>query len=108
MEHVSGVVSGILTVALLGMAAVLVSRRRKHLRLVCRVIDHKDQRLLSFFDQLIERGELALVVTHIFELSIIAGAKGLPAEGHVVHSLQSLPDRFGSGFVRTGAVHIAT
>lgn len=63
MEHVSNVISGVLTVALLGMAAVLVSRRRKHLRLVCRVIDQKDQRLLSFFDQLIERGELVPVAT---------------------------------------------
>jgi hypothetical protein len=58
MEHVSGVMSSLLTVAVLGMAAVLVSRKRKHLKLVCRVVDQRDQKLLSFLDQLIEGGQL--------------------------------------------------
>jgi hypothetical protein len=59
MEHVSGVVSSLLTVVVLGMAAALVSRKRKHLKLVCRVIDHKDHKVLGFLDQLIESGQLA-------------------------------------------------
>lgn len=58
MEHVSGVLSSILTVAVLGMAAVLVSRKRRHLKLVCRVIDQKDQRVIGFLDQLIQNGQL--------------------------------------------------
>ncbi|HTI49646.1 MAG TPA: hypothetical protein VL475_01795 [Planctomycetaceae bacterium] len=59
MEHVSGLVSGLFTVALLGMAAVLVARKRKHLKLVCRVVDKNDYRIIGFLDQLVATGELA-------------------------------------------------
>lgn len=58
MEHVSGIVSGLFTAALLGMAAVLVARKRKHLKLVCRVIDESDHKLLGFLDQLVATGQL--------------------------------------------------
>jgi hypothetical protein len=59
MEHVSGIASGLFTIALLGMAAVLVARKRKHLKLVCRVIDRNDHRIVGFLDQLVASGQLA-------------------------------------------------
>lgn len=58
MEHASGIMSSLLTVVVLGMAAALVSRRRKHLRLVCRVVDQKDRKIIGFLDDLIQNGQL--------------------------------------------------
>lgn len=58
MEHISSAVSGLFTLALVGMAAVLVARKRKHLKLVCRVIDQQDHRIISFLDQLVSSGQL--------------------------------------------------
>ena len=46
MEHVSGVVSVAVTGLLIGLVGVLVARKRKHLKLVVRLVDQKDQKLI--------------------------------------------------------------
>lgn len=63
METVSEVVSGIVLAVAVGLMGVLVSRRRKHLRLVVRVLDHRDQHMLNFLDHLVSSGELTPVPT---------------------------------------------
>jgi hypothetical protein len=44
-----------------GMTALLIKRRRKHLKLVVRVVGEHDQKMLAFLEQLVERGELVAV-----------------------------------------------
>lgn len=61
MEHVSGVVSVAVTGLLIGLVGVLVARKRKHLKLVVRLVDQRDQKLISFLDHLIESGQLNAV-----------------------------------------------
>lgn len=61
MEHVSGAVSVAVTAMLIGMVGILVARKRKHLKLVVRVVDQKDQKLIGFLDHLIESGQLSPV-----------------------------------------------
>jgi hypothetical protein len=61
METVAEVISGVVLAVAVGMMGVLVSRRRKHLRLVVRVLDKRDQHLLDFLDQLVENGQLTPV-----------------------------------------------
>lgn len=58
MESISEVVSGVLLVAAVGLMGVLVSRRRKHLRLVCRVLDQKDHDMIDFLNGLVASGQL--------------------------------------------------
>jgi hypothetical protein len=58
METVAEAISGVVLAVAVGMMGVLVSRRRKHLRLVVRVLDQRDQHLLDFLDQLVQSGEL--------------------------------------------------
>jgi hypothetical protein len=59
METVSEVVSGVFLVAVLGLMGVLVSRRRKHLKLVVRVLDQSDREMVDFLNQLVRNGQLA-------------------------------------------------
>jgi len=58
METVAEAISGVVLAVAVGMMGVLVSRRRKHLRLVVRVLDQRDQHMLDFLDQLVQSGEL--------------------------------------------------
>lgn len=58
METIAEGVTGLLAVVAVGLFGVLVSRKRKHLRLVVRVLDQKDQHLVNFLQQLVNSGEL--------------------------------------------------
>ena len=58
METVSEVVSGLALAVVVGLMAVLVNRRRKHLKLVVRVLEEKDQDMIDFLDQLVTSGQL--------------------------------------------------
>ena len=58
MESISEVVSGVALAVAVGLMGVLVNRRRKHLKLVVRVLDHKDQHLVDFLNQLVSSGQL--------------------------------------------------
>jgi len=58
METVSEVVSGIVLAVAVGLMGVLVSRRRKHLRLVVRVLDQRDQHMLELLDRMVQSGQL--------------------------------------------------
>lgn len=59
METVSEVVSGAFLVVVVGLMGVLVSRRRKHLKLVVRVLDQRDGEMVNFLNQLVSSGQLA-------------------------------------------------
>jgi hypothetical protein len=59
MESISEVVSGLALVVVVGLMGVLVNRRRKHLKLVVRVLDEKDQHMVDFLNQLVQSGQLA-------------------------------------------------
>ena len=59
METVSEIVSGALLVIAVGLMGVLVSRRRKHLKLVVRVLDQRDREMVDFLNQLVNSGQLA-------------------------------------------------
>jgi hypothetical protein len=59
MESISEVVSGVALVVVVGLMGVLVNRRRKHLKLVVRVLDEKDQHMVDFLNQLVQSGQLA-------------------------------------------------
>jgi hypothetical protein len=61
MESVAEVVSGVVLAVAVGLMGVLVSRRRKHLRLVVRVLDQRDAHLVGFLDQLVQSGQLVPV-----------------------------------------------
>ncbi len=58
MESISELVSGIALAAVLGLTGLLVNRRRKHLKLVVRVLDQKDREMVDFLNQLIASGQL--------------------------------------------------
>jgi hypothetical protein len=58
MESITEGIAGIVAVVALGLFGVLVARKRKHLRLVVRVLDHKDQNMVNFLEQLVASGEL--------------------------------------------------
>ena len=58
MESISEVVSGLALAVVVGLMGVLVNRRRKHLRLVVRVLDESDQDMVAFLNQLVSSGEL--------------------------------------------------
>lgn len=58
MEHTSSAVSVVLTALVFGLMGVLIARRRQHLRLVVRVIDRNDHKLVNFLDELIGSGRL--------------------------------------------------
>lgn len=53
--------TGVVVVATLGLFGVLVARKRKHLRLVVRVLDQRDDTMVSFLNQMIQSGELVPV-----------------------------------------------
>ena len=58
MESITEVVSAFFLATAIGMMGVLVNRRRKHLRLVVRVLDEKDRDLVGFLDKLVASGQL--------------------------------------------------
>ncbi len=64
MESISEAVSGLALAVVVGLMGVLVNRRRKHLRLVVRVLDESDQDMVSFLNQLVSSGELT-PATHL-------------------------------------------
>ena len=59
MEHVSEVVSAVVLATAVGLMGILVNRRRKHLKLVVRVLDQNDHQMVGFLDQLVQSGRLA-------------------------------------------------
>lgn len=58
METIVESITGVVAVVALGLFGVLVARKRQHLRLVVRVLDQKDQNMVSFLEQLVSSGEL--------------------------------------------------
>jgi len=58
MESISEVVSGLALVVVVGLMGVMVNRRRKHLKLVVRVLEEKDEDMVSFLNQLVSSGKL--------------------------------------------------
>jgi len=58
MEGISEVVSGLALAVVVGLMGVLVNRRRKHLKLVVRVLEEKDEDMVSFLNQLVSSGQL--------------------------------------------------
>jgi hypothetical protein len=59
MEVVSEVVSGLALAVVVGLMGVLVNRRRKHLKLVVRVLEEKDEHMVKFLNDLVSSGKLA-------------------------------------------------
>jgi hypothetical protein len=47
----------------LGLMGVLVSRRRKHLKLVVRVLDQGDREMVDYLNQLVRSGQLSPATT---------------------------------------------
>jgi hypothetical protein len=64
MESISEVVSGLALAVVLGLMGVLVNRRRKHLKMVVRVLDQNDQDMVDFLSQLVSSGQLT-PATHL-------------------------------------------
>jgi hypothetical protein len=60
METISEAITGVVAVVALGLFGVLVARKRKHLRLVVRVLDQKDLNMVEFLHGLVHSGELKL------------------------------------------------
>jgi hypothetical protein len=58
METISEVITGVLAVVAIGLFGVLVNRKRKHLRLVVRVLDQRDDNMVHFLQGLVSHGEL--------------------------------------------------
>ena len=58
MESISEVVSAAFLAAAVGLMGILVSRRRKHLKLVVRVLDQKDQGMVDFLEHLVASGQV--------------------------------------------------
>jgi hypothetical protein len=58
MSTVSEIVSATLLVVAVGLMGILVHRRRKHLRMVVRVLDHKDAKMVSFLEHLVQTGQV--------------------------------------------------
>jgi hypothetical protein len=58
MESISEVVSGLALAVVVGLMGVLVNRRRKHLKLVVRVLEEKDEDMVRFLNQLVSSGQL--------------------------------------------------
>jgi hypothetical protein len=62
MSTVSEIVSATLLVVAVGLMGILVHRRRKHLKLVVRVLDQKDAKMVSFLEQLVQTGQVKAAV----------------------------------------------
>jgi len=58
MEGISEVVSGLALAVVVGLMGVLVNRRRKHLKLVVRVLEEKDEHMVQFLNGLVSSGQL--------------------------------------------------
>ena len=58
MESISEVVSAAFLVVAVGLMGILVHRRRKHLKMVVRVLDQKDVGMLAFLDHLVQSGQV--------------------------------------------------
>ena len=63
MERAAELVSVVVAAMVMGMVGVLVARRRTHLRLVVRVLDCRDQKVIGFLDHLVQSGHLTPVST---------------------------------------------
>jgi len=62
MSTVSEIVSATLLVVAVGLMGILVHRRRKHLKLVVRVLDQKDAHMVAFLENLVQSGQLTAAV----------------------------------------------
>jgi hypothetical protein len=58
---ISEIIAAAAVAFFVGMAAVLIKRRRKHLKLVVRVVGQDDCQMLTFLEQLVQRGDLVAV-----------------------------------------------
>ena len=58
MESISEVVSATFLAVAVGLMGILVHRRRKHLKMVVRVLDQKDAGMLAFLDHLVQSGQV--------------------------------------------------
>lgn len=61
MERAGEVISVVVAAVVFGLVGVLVARRRQHLRLVVRVLDYRDQKVIGFLDHLVQNGQLTPV-----------------------------------------------
>ena len=58
---VSEVIAAAAVAFFVGMTALLIKRRRKHLKLVVRVVGEDDQLMLDFLEQMVQSRELVAV-----------------------------------------------
>jgi hypothetical protein len=58
MESISDLVTGLLVVVTFGLFGVLVQRKRKHLKMVVRVLELKDHNMVDFLQGLVSSGQL--------------------------------------------------
>ena len=55
---ISEIVAAAAVAFFVGMTGLLIRRRRKHLKLVVRVVDETDRDMISFLESLVQAGEL--------------------------------------------------
>ena len=58
MEPIADVITGVFVFMTFGLFGVLVARKRKHLKMVVRVLEEKDQNMVEFLQGLVNSGEL--------------------------------------------------
>ncbi|MBS0262323.1 MAG: hypothetical protein JSS02_10265 [Planctomycetes bacterium] len=58
METISEMITGAFAFMAFGLFGVLVARKRKHLKMVVRVLEQKDENLVEFLQGLVKSGEL--------------------------------------------------
>jgi hypothetical protein len=58
MESISELVSATFLAVAAGLMGILVHRRRKHLKLVVRVLDQKDHKMIAYLDHLVQSGQV--------------------------------------------------
>jgi hypothetical protein len=58
---ISEIIAAAAVAFFVGMTTLLIKRRRKHLKLVVRVVGQDDHQMLSFLEQLVQSGDLVAV-----------------------------------------------
>ena len=58
METISEAITGFVAMVAIGLFGVLVHRKRKHLKLVVRVLNQRDENMVHFLHELVNNGEL--------------------------------------------------
>ena len=62
MESISEVVSAAFLAVAVGLMGILVHRRRKHLKMVVRVLDQRDANMVAFLEHLVQSGQVQAAV----------------------------------------------